>query len=891
MKIAKNKTLAITIAILLVLSMTASLMLVPTGAHTPAWQIPTYAYINVAPDPAGLGQTVTVGFWISMTPPTAAGAVGDRWHNLKVTVTRPDGTTETLGPFTSDDTGGTYTLYTPTQLGNYTFVFSFPGETLLGLNGASQTNEAIGDYFMPSTSAPAILTVQQEAVQSIPSNSWPTSYWTRPINAENTNWYMIGGNWLGLGTAGGGTTGMYNITGNYNPYTFAPDTAHILWTLPETFGGMIGGEFGGSSSNGNFYSTRQYERLFLPIIMSGILYYTVNPGSTQTPTGWAAVDLKTGKTLWTNNAANNGGGSPEQTALTSRGIVTLLKCGQLLDMVNPNQYGALAYLWSTGTPDGINAAAGTTTYNMFDAITGTYILSIVNGTGMTLTEDERGDLIGYYVNSTVPSKPTLNMWNSTQAIFYPNSQYIPGVTVESWSWRPAQTSVIRFERGIVWTKPLATNISGVPFPSTLSINTVNSGVVLMTSMGAYTPYFNSGFQIEAGYDANTGAQLWITNRTLQAFTRDSINKAGYGVYVEVQTAEGKIKGYSMNTGALLWGPVQLTGDNGGIPVPNPYDSIGGYSSVIANGVLYLIGFGGDIWAVNILTGKILWYTNTNTLTGDAGSDSPYGVWPIWVQGGAFGVADGKLYFAEGHEYSPPLFRGAQEVCLNITNGELIWSILGFNVDGPTAISDGVMTAMNAYDNQIYAYGKGPSKTTVTAPQESIELGKSLVISGSVVDISAGSQQDAVAMNFPNGLPCMSDASMTSWMEHVYEQQPFPSNATGVPVSIDVLDSNGNYRNIGTATSDGSGKFTFTWAPDIPGDFTVIATFAGSGSYYPSYDEAFFTVGNAAPTAAPTAIPQSNLATTTDLLMYIAVAAIAIIIAIAIVGFLMLRKHA
>ena len=40
------------------LSMSASMMLVPTAsAHTPAWQIPTYAYINVAPNPVGVGQT------------------------------------------------------------------------------------------------------------------------------------------------------------------------------------------------------------------------------------------------------------------------------------------------------------------------------------------------------------------------------------------------------------------------------------------------------------------------------------------------------------------------------------------------------------------------------------------------------------------------------------------------------------------------------------------------------------------------------------------------------------------------------------------------------------------------------------------------------------------
>ena len=117
---------------------------------------------------------------------------------------------------------------------------------------------------------------------------------------------------------------------NYNPYTTAPTTAHILWTKPEAFGGIIGGEYG-TSETSNFYSTAQYEPKFAPIIMDGILYYTQYPGSGANPAGWVAVDLHTGQTLWTKNTTE------------------LLRCGQILDMVTPNQYGALAYLWSHAT--------------------------------------------------------------------------------------------------------------------------------------------------------------------------------------------------------------------------------------------------------------------------------------------------------------------------------------------------------------------------------------------------------------------------------------------------------------------------------------------------------------------------------------------------------------
>ncbi len=898
MQISKNKTAAISIAILLIISMGASMILVPnTSAHTPPWTIPTYAYINVAPNPCGIGQTVTIGFWIQIPPPTAAGAAGDRWHNYQVTVTHPDGTKETLGPFTSDDTGGTYTTYTPNQLGNYTFVFSYPGEKLAGANGASPTNAYINDSFAASTSSPASLTVQQNPIPNLPTNPLPTGYWTRPVQSVNGMWYTLTGNWLGLGIHSFANTGMYNITGDYNPYTTAPKAPHILWTKPVAFGGLVGGEFGGTDTS-NFYSTSQYEPKWAPIIMNGIMYYTNYPTSINNPSGWTALDLRTGKTIWTNSPANLGGGSPQQTALTSTGIVTVLRCGQILEMVNPNQYGSIAYLWSTGTPAGIGVTAGSTTYNLFDAMTGNYILSIVNGTSMTLTEDNSGNLLGYFVNSTNANAPTLNLWNSTQAIFYPTSQYIPGITVPSWSWRPGQNTVIPFQRGTVWTKPLATNISGVPFPSAtdlsgnlvpaiLSISTVNSGVVLMTAVGA--TYFNIGYQIEAGYSATDGSQLFVVNRTLTPFTRESINKAGYGVYVEIQSATGIINGYNMNTGAKVWGPIQLTGTNGGFPVPDPYDSIGGYQSILANGTLYLMGFGGDMWAINILTGSILWYTNTNTVHGDAGSDTPYGVWPLWVFSGG-SVADGVWFLNEGHEYSPPLFRGAEQLAINITNGQLIWSIQGFDVTNGATIVDGIMTVLNAYDNQLYSYGKGPSQMTISAPDIGVTTSTPMTMKGTVKDISAGTQQAAQSANYPDGVPCVSDASMSAFMESVYMQQPMPTNTTGVPITLSVLDSNGNYRQIGSTTSDANGNFAFSWTPNIPGMYTLIASFAGTESYYGSSAETNFFASSTS-TITPTATTTtSNLATTTDLLMYITVAAIAIIIAIAIVGLLLFRKR-
>jgi hypothetical protein len=158
-----------------------------------------------------------------------------------------------------------------------------------------------------------------------------------------------------------------------------------------------------------------------------------------------------------------------------------------------------------------------------------------------------------------------------------------------------------------------------------------------------------------------------------------------------------------------------------------------------------------------------------------------------------------------------------------------------------------------------------------------------------MDVSAGAKQTEQAADFPNGVPCASDASMSQWMSYVYQQQPLPTNFTGVPVNLYVLDSNHNYRLIGTATTDETGFYTLTWTPDISGNYTVYATFAGNAGYWPSLAETSFTVSSPAITPAPTAPPVSGLATMSGLTTEFAVAVIVIIIAVAIVGLLLLRK--
>ena len=92
------------------------------------------------------------------------------------------------------------------------------------------------------------------------------------------------------------------------------------------------------------------------------------------------------------------------------------------------------------------------------------------------------------------------------------------------------------------------------------------------------------------------------------------------------------------------------------------------------------------------------------------------------------------------------------------------------------------------------------------------------------------------------------------------QKPKPPNATGVPVHLTAIDPNGNFQDIGTATSNSLGNYAFAWTPPIPGLYTVTATFAGSNSFYSSEAGTSFIVSTASsvsPVVTPTPTPSTT----------------------------------
>ena len=857
---------------IVILAFAASIFAVPiTKAHEPPWTIPTYSFISVEPNPVGVGQTVYVNFWIDKVPPTAIGQWGYQWHGMTVTVTKPDGHTQTLNMGNSDAAGGTWNSIVVDQEGIYEFEGNFPEQIPKIENPYPYGTPAVplGDAFINDTylasSATTRLVVQEQPIETAyPSNPLPTELWTRPINSINRNWYSIGGNWLGLGAGSFANTGMYDANQNFNPYTEAPGSAHVLWTKPEAFGGQLGGEFG-ESETGLYASGTAYEPKFAPVILYGILYYTAYPGAANNRGPLTAVDIRTGETLWTLDADEP------------------LRCGMIYKFDSGDQYGGKAYLFTAplgALGEGFVITPGylAPKWSMYDAMTGEWILDIANASAGTLVRGENGEILSYTVAGGM-----LRLWNMSKCIEVgstKNNIYTTYSAAEI--WRPPQGATLDWNDGYEWNATVATDISGVPIIPGLAISKVVDDVVLLTAQlgGPFAGVPGGsqvGYEVDAGYSAVDGQKLWgPINRTLTPFTNVVLGPAGDGVYTQYTNQMTTWVGYSIDTGQKVWGPTE------------PYNSSWAYydfspKGAIGYGNFYTFGLAGEVYAYDAQTGDLVWSWNA----GPAGVDTPYGVWPLGVFGG-YVLADGKLYVTAGHDYTPPVFKGAKQYCLNATTGDLIWSSLCFSINSGPAAADGVLVKFNGYDNQIYGYGKGPSATTVTAsPKISVE-GDSVLVEGMVTDISPGTEEYLQTARFPNGVPAISDEDQSAWMEYLYQQQHKPTDATGVDVTITVLDPNGNCYDVATATSDVNGFYSASFTPPVPGKYTIYASFTGSESYYGSLALTAINVEEApAATTAPTPIPAS----TADI--YILPGIIGVIIAIIVVGLviiLMLRKR-
>jgi len=488
-----RKDILTSIALVSVLLFSVFASVSSLGAAAYVAEFDTYPFLTVTPNPVGVNQEVYIGMWLSDVPPTAAGAGGDRWQRFTLTVQKPDGTIDVLGPYTSDAVGSAWVTYTPTQVGNYTLQFSFPGQEINNPTPPSAFAPWPQGliYFKPSNSPKVTLVVQQEKVPPYPAAVLPTDYWERPIYGENREWASIGGAWLVFNP--GFALAWQNL------YTQAPESAHVMWTKQLAFGGIAGG-----ADDHGFYTGLSYERKFYGLVIAGILYYNAFPSSYAKP-GAYAVDIRTGEQLWYN---------PD----------LIISFGQVYNYDSPNQHGKMAYLVRT---------VGTT-YMFYDAWTGQWWFNITNVPSGTRVEGPNGEILIYTLNSVAG---TLSLWNSSAV-----TALLGGSSGSSaWQWRPYNKAA-NGTTGIMWTKNI-TRVAGNP-----SIVRIGEGIIYCRAT-----LMDQNIAVHCAYDTD-GNLLWVQNRTglLSRVNFVNVGPMGEGVYAEYVKETMQWYGFDIKTGRQLW---------------------------------------------------------------------------------------------------------------------------------------------------------------------------------------------------------------------------------------------------------------------------------------------------------------------------------------------------
>ena len=807
----RNRTATAT-TLFLLLTFAVSLAVIPAANAQTTKK--TYAFMGIAPNPIGIGQQAALHIGI----PDALQTATDGW-NLTVTVTKPDAKTETLGPYMTDSTGGTGVAYIPSQVGTYYFQTVFPEQSYRNI------------IYLASTSDKIALNVTDEPVEYYPAAPLPTEYWTRPINAQLREWTTISGNWFVA-------TPILPADNLYAPYNDdAPESAHVLWARP--MGDTIGGLAGGVDDTGYGIGDAYEGKWGGACIIGGVLFYNkFESGQAQQQV--VAVNLHTGKELWTKTLFNN----------------LRLSFGQVLRWKSMNYQGDFSYLWAT---------SGTNWY-AFEPLTGEWRYNMTSVPSGSNYYGPKGEILRYTVNI---ARGWMTQWNTTSVVVKGNT----GMGV-AWGSQVRGKEFNATTKGYDWNVTIPTSLPG-NVRTVAPLDRVIGAEITTTKVTLWALSLKPGQEGTLLY--NTVWQPpsdWYSGNETISWAAASLTENVAVLYSKERT---NYYAFSLSTGQFLWGPTASE------HYLNIYDRI----STINYGRLISSGCSGMVNCYNATTGEVLWsYTAqdpyTESLTGNT--------W--WLQ--QMFVTDGKVYL--GHvEHSPnqPLPRGAPFICLDVETGEEVWKVSGgFRQTcwgGKAMIADSIIALQDTYDQRVYAIGKGPSTMTVTAPDAGIAFGTSVMIKGTITDASPGSLSDDLTPRFPNGVPAVSDDSMSDWMKYVYMQFPRPTEATGLEITINVLDSNGNFREIGKTTSDANGFYSFMWTPDIPGKYTVYACFAGSKSYYSSQAETAFGV-DPAPPPADSGTDVTNPVVLPPFELYIAGATAAIIIAVAVVGFVLYRKR-
>jgi hypothetical protein len=837
---------------------------IPDGV-TPDGTVDTQIYMSFRPNPVGLGQTFLVNLYTVPAP----GA--NRLHeDFTVTITKPSGDETSFTMNSYPDDGTAWFEWIADEVGDWTIQFDFlgtyfpagiymDGEMVPAPIGRSTTTYDESVYFLPVSTGPESLTVQEDMVYSWPEAELPTDYWTRPVAYEYREWWPILGDypWRGPATSPLFET-MYPDTnpvgrggGTHNFFTAwveGPESAHVVWKRECQIAGILGGDQGVKPAEANLFAgngmgSGAYANGKPDVIYQGKAYEVVTTTVEQIVDGTITYvpstmlqcyDIRTGEVFWeTSVDVASIGFGPYPTVYYAPTEI---------------EYEGIA------NPGGGGDAQQSASVSLIMVGQG-HLMKWRPMTGELFLDVSLDPISGgtYYRNGYCLTVQTLG--NGEHRLL---------------NWTTFGTSASFASR-------IVSNVT-FPWSSLPDTTDYNVGIasrqVTVTEGGAYV-----GLTIGAA-SVVTGELLW--EKTITDLTQYSTNtnNADHGM-IAVLTGQGTIKAWSLYDGSLVWTTEQMD---------YPWDaaSFGAYSIHSAYGKLIWPGYSG-VYAFDWNDGSLAWKYEApaefpyETPYIDADGNTMYS----WNNGGT--IADGKLYiYNTEHSATVPITRGWKMHCIDIASGEQVWStmIAGGSSKHLTdlgPVADGYLT-LAASDGYMYVFGKGQSETTITAPNVAVPVGTSMVITGTVLDTSPAQP----------GTPCVSVGSMGAQMEYIHHQMPLEGIhgdrvIEGVEVLLTAVASDGSCTDLGTTVTNGYyGTYGFTWTPETEGTYEIIASFAGDASYGSSAAATTIAVGPSQTPATPIEpdTPATNFISTE---LAIALAAIVACI-IGAVAFFVLRKR-
>ena len=499
-----------------------------------------------------------------------------------------------------------------------------------------------------------------------------------------------------------------------------------------------------------------------------------------------------------------------------------------------NQGAIAVELWGTSGTNWVR-------YNAFNGAVSQTITGAPSSGNNVWMDEQQGDLIVFLAITAG--------WNTTIPLKYASERLI--------KWNYSKVTGNNWATGVEWNvsvrQPDGVGVGDgrisfrcVPFPE--------AGIVMMRA--------HDDEQIAMGFDYNTGAYLWRNEKMVLDIGLGSESYGPNGPYVLIDGASNNFVAYNVKTGQEQWRASRGEQPWSMLPTMNSVTNL-------EKGVWYAGSFDGHLYAYDYATGKILWKSEYV----GADDEVQFGNQPIY--GGRIG-ADGKIFHSSQTVYQlMPRTRFGVLVCYDEADGSIVWK-LPLRIS-PSSVAYGYLLGSDSENGMQYCIGKGKTETTVETQQV---LG-GMLIEGTVLDTSSAQPNTAA----------ISDADMSEWMDYLHGQNATlinsPPTPDGVPVQLTAMGADGSVVDLGTVTSDSTGHYGYLWNSTDAGLYTIYATFAGSNSYYASYASGSGAVAKAQETSTNTgsAVTTNN----SEVINYMIAAAVAIIIAIAIVGVLLLRK--